>query len=1234
MQKIKCEELANLEQIDISTITQTIISTGSSPFLYTWSTQENYEECAYWKLPEGFESAKSPKILRNDHLSFISSKQFFLLNMSTKNITANLRFTGGVTDYQIDKTLTYLMIKDGNGLLHLYNLQEFMTQGEGSHLHISQMDQREYMSYMTQEETRLASLCEATQNKENMKSTLNVLGDVKSTKFNINNKSTNSFEDEGLASRGEDIIFSKQGVNDYVNYVKEVEKVMEMEIDKPTIIPERFEPLYDASKMNIENTSLNYDKLQRMLKNHNEYPKKYRTLIWRYLLSLPLNREVFENLLKQGVHPAFKDLRKKYPIKSERLYNKLLRVLSALCYWCPIFSEVSYLPGLVFPFIKLIESDDLVLFEILISILLQWCQNWFEFYPSEPVHSLQLIEDLIETEDVDLYNHLKKYGFTFTEYAWPMVQTLFSEVLNGDTWAQLFDHIISFHHKPQLLYSFSAAYLLQFRTVILGINTQEEMQIFTRRLNTVDLPVLFKLANKLHPKLQENAIEQPIKNYLPLGKGEYPLLREYPKYVVEHGKMLREKIYEEEEELNRKRKNIVEMHKRTAALMIKEQNIRSQHQALLRAQNERANREAEEQDIRLNEKQSLNNQVKERRMEHLQMVETCIQNNLLSAEQMHTMEEQKLSTEYSSRKKLDEFELNTKLEEEKLLNLHMRETQKLFDLMKSRDQEQNHRVTAWEKVMKDQTEDARRKTLESKWRAEDEERLIKHQVVRNELDNQIYQDTLKGNRQVEEYKDKIRECEREIKLGDIEQQRTIRQRAENMLLDDARTITREEGVGSNMPGKPRMTPDNIYTDKDSNVNYQDKNSNVNYQEKNSNINYPEKTSAGFYPKLFDEKRREESARMNGRLRMLENERESMIMELEKERTLHEEQENIMRERENKYAEAVAREREREEIERKLRAEDEVQLRGKIIEYSGHKRQPKISGVDSVKIGDLKDLEGSGKLGEFDEALAQTEKKLLSSESSKYHKLRDRLKEEMGDMGVRESNQIRDSVHTQIPPKPQNLQEERTAIIQSLSPGAQSLIKEQRIENIGEYGDLLRKSEGMGIERRYQGYADLVGRSAGVGEIADIDIMNQGNIYKGNIYTRNMLESQENIEGKEGGVGYSLSSKEEELIRRHEESKRQMQEFSYKYGGLKGAVSESADVNLPRSSINYSDSQTTFSRTHIYIYIYIYIIDGSMSSGLESSSVNTQSEVSAARKASTLSGPGSRVPTGKFMEHTK
>lgn len=80
---------------------------------------------------------------------------------------------------------------------------------------------------------------------------------------------------------------------------------------------------------------------------------------------------------------------------------------------------------------KAIQNDDLVLFETVLSFVTNWCQLWFEHYPSEPVHCLQTSVDVIVRKECPkLHEHLYTHGFTVSQYAWPLLSNLFTEALS------------------------------------------------------------------------------------------------------------------------------------------------------------------------------------------------------------------------------------------------------------------------------------------------------------------------------------------------------------------------------------------------------------------------------------------------------------------------------------------------------------------------------------------------------------------------------------------------------------------------------------------------------------------------------------------------------------------------------------------------------------------------------------------------------------------------------------
>lgn len=56
--------------------------------------------------------------------------------------------------------------------------------------------------------------------------------------------------------------------------------------------------------------------------------------IWRSLLQLPENHTAFSSLIDKGIHVAFLNLQKKYPIKSRKLLRVLQRYVQYIATMC------------------------------------------------------------------------------------------------------------------------------------------------------------------------------------------------------------------------------------------------------------------------------------------------------------------------------------------------------------------------------------------------------------------------------------------------------------------------------------------------------------------------------------------------------------------------------------------------------------------------------------------------------------------------------------------------------------------------------------------------------------------------------------------------------------------------------------------------------------------------------------------------------------------------------------
>ena len=130
------------------------------------------------------------------------------------------------------------------------------------------------------------------------------------------------------------------------------------------------------------------------------------------MLKLPENRAGYEALLQQGTHASFRDFRKRFPLKSDRAARSMERMLSCLAFWSPIFENLDYLPALVYPFVKLFWNDLFSCLEVIMTILINWCQKWWEYYPNPPVESLAMLSDLLAFHDPELHAHFNSCKVT------------------------------------------------------------------------------------------------------------------------------------------------------------------------------------------------------------------------------------------------------------------------------------------------------------------------------------------------------------------------------------------------------------------------------------------------------------------------------------------------------------------------------------------------------------------------------------------------------------------------------------------------------------------------------------------------------------------------------------------------------------------------------------------------------------------------------------------------------
>ncbi|XP_044745364.1 TBC1 domain family member 31 [Coccinella septempunctata] len=277
---------------------------------------------------------------------------------------------------------------------------------------------------------------------------------------------------------------------------------------------------------------LNIDKLRSILKEYGEYPENYRTMIWEQLLQLPHNKAVYDALIKYQRRNAFENLDREYPIEN-RSFKSLRCLLNNLVTWCGFFSHVHYLPVFVYPFVRVFQNKPIVCFEAVATILLNWCQYWFEYFPLPPINILAIIESMLLEWDPQLLRHINDYGITSKQYAWPLLECAFSEVLTTQSWYVFWDHILT--NEPAFLICTVIGYNIMHRNALFNLKETKEIENFYHKQNPLNmkkfLSKCYKIMDKTNPTIHPRKYLNMFTN---IEKDVYPVFQGYPKVLIEN----------------------------------------------------------------------------------------------------------------------------------------------------------------------------------------------------------------------------------------------------------------------------------------------------------------------------------------------------------------------------------------------------------------------------------------------------------------------------------------------------------------------------------------------------------------------------------------------------------------------------------------------------------------------------------------------------------------------------
>ncbi|XP_005857384.1 PREDICTED: TBC1 domain family member 31 isoform X5 [Myotis brandtii] len=440
------------------------------------------------------------------------------------------------------------------------------------------------------------------------------------------------------------------------------------------------------NKENELSDGLNKKRLQILLKGYGEYPTKYRMFIWRSLLQLPENHTAFSSLIDKGVHVAFLNLQRKYPIKSRKLLRVLQRTLSALAHWSAIFSDTPYLPLLAFPFVKLFQNNQLICFEVVATLITNWCQHWFEYFPNPPINILSMIENVLAFHDKELLQHFIDRDVTSQLYAWPLLETVFSEVLTREEWLKLFDNVFSNH--PSFLLMTVVAYNICSRAPLLNCDRKDDFEYFFHHRNNLDISVVIREVYHLmdttpadiHP-------ESMLSGFVALTKGQYPVFNQYPKFIVDYQTQERERIRNDELDYLRERQTVRNMQAEVDQQRAEDEAWCQKQELLHKAEETRREMLLQEEEKMIQQRQRLAAVKRELKIQEMHLQDAARRRLLKLQQDQQEMELRRLDDEIERKVNMRDREIATTAKDLEMRHLELESQKRLYEKNLTRNQE-------------------------------------------------------------------------------------------------------------------------------------------------------------------------------------------------------------------------------------------------------------------------------------------------------------------------------------------------------------------------------------------------------------------------------------------------------------------------------------------------------------------------------------------------------------------
>nr|XP_035133438.1 TBC1 domain family member 31 isoform X12 [Callithrix jacchus] len=315
-----------------------------------------------------------------------------------------------------------------------------------------------------------------------------------------------------------------------------------------------------------------------------------------------------------------------------------------------------------------------------------WCQHWFEYFPNPPINILSMIENVLAFHDKELLQHFIDHDITSQLYAWPLLETVFSEVLTREEWLKLFDNIFSNH--PSFLLMTVVAYNICSRVPLLNCNLKDDFEFFFHHRNNLDINVVIRQVYHLM-ETTPTAIhpDSMLHVFVALTKGQYPVFNQYPKFIVDYQTQERERIRNDELDYLRERQTVEDMQAEVDQQRVEDEAWYQKQELLRKAEETRREMLLQEEEKMIQQRQRLAAAKRELKIKEMHLQDAVRRRFLKLQQDQREMELRRLDDEIGRKIHMRDQEIAATAKDLEMRQLELESQKRLYEKNLTQNQE-------------------------------------------------------------------------------------------------------------------------------------------------------------------------------------------------------------------------------------------------------------------------------------------------------------------------------------------------------------------------------------------------------------------------------------------------------------------------------------------------------------------------------------------------------------------